>query len=140
MNALNIDPPFDEYHFIDIDQNKHAALQEIAGNRKNVFIRDGGQCQYCGKKVTLNSFTFDHVIPRCRGGRSVWENIVVSCLRCNGQKGRKSAKDYHRALLRQPYAPRLTKAAPTYLVNKINTEITIDSWRDFIYWQVVLEK
>jgi len=107
-------------------------------NRRNVFIRDAGKCQYCGKKVTLNSFTFDHVTPQCRGGTTFWDNIVVSCLRCNGQKGRKSLKHYHRELIRKPYIPRLDKAAPAYLVNKVGMEIPEKSWEDYIYWRVEL--
>jgi 5-methylcytosine-specific restriction endonuclease McrA len=53
--------------------------------RKAVLARDGWTCQYCGSdKPTL---TVDHVIPRSRGGESVWENIVASCAPCNRKKG-----------------------------------------------------
>jgi len=107
-------------------------------NRKNVYLRDHGQCCYCGKKVSLSGFTFDHVVPKCQGGKVCWENIVVSCLKCNGQKGKKSLKSFHRKLYREPYAPRLTKAAPAYLVNRIPPEIPIKTWRDYIYWEVIL--
>ena len=55
-------------------------------SRKNVYIRDGGCCMYCGKKVSIHSFTFDHVIPRSRGGRTTWENVVASCGPCNLSK------------------------------------------------------
>ena len=48
-------------------------------NRKAVFARDGGSCQYCGT-VAEN---IDHVLPRSRGGEHTWENVVASCRRCN---------------------------------------------------------
>ena len=48
-------------------------------NRKNVWLRDKGRCQYCGDKVGLSEFTFDHVIPQSQGGKTKWDNIVVSC-------------------------------------------------------------
>jgi 5-methylcytosine-specific restriction endonuclease McrA len=108
--------------------------------RKNVYIRDQGHCQYCGRKVGLNSFSFDHVTPRCRGGLSVWENIVICCMKCNSEKGSKSLSKYKRPLLRQPFAPRLDKAAPAHLVNKIATEIPTKTWIDYIYWHVILEE
>jgi 5-methylcytosine-specific restriction endonuclease McrA len=108
--------------------------------RKNVYIRDQGLCQYCGRKVGLNSFSFDHIIPRCKGGLSRWENIVICCMKCNAEKGSKSLSKFKRPLLRQPIAPRLDKAAPAHLVNKIAAEIPHKTWLDWIYWSVILEE
>ena len=107
--------------------------------RKNVYIRDRGVCQYCGRKVSLSSFSFDHVIPKCLGGRSLWSNIVVACFRCNAAKGHKST-DKFKEPLTKPYAPKLSKAAPAHLVNKIANTIPIESWEDFIYWEIILEQ
>ena len=53
-------------------------------SRRTVFARDGYVCQYCGAGSHL---TMDHVIPRSRGGRSSWENVVTSCAPCNLRKG-----------------------------------------------------
>jgi 5-methylcytosine-specific restriction endonuclease McrA len=108
--------------------------------RKNVFIRDGGCCMYCGKKVSLSTFTFDHVIPRHAGGKTCWENIVISCSRCNSQKGHRSASKYKRPLIRQPYIPRLSKAAPVHVVRKLAAEIPHETWVDYIYWNVTIEQ
>ncbi len=55
-----------------------------AFTRFNVFLRDGFACQYCGDPDDL---TFDHVVPRSRGGRTTWENIVTACAPCNLRKG-----------------------------------------------------
>ncbi len=55
-----------------------------AFTRFNVFLRDRFECQYCGDPKDL---TFDHVIPRSRGGRTTWENVVTACSPCNLQKG-----------------------------------------------------
>jgi 5-methylcytosine-specific restriction endonuclease McrA len=59
-----------------------------AFTRFNLFLRDGFSCQYCGSPDDL---TFDHVIPRSRGGRTTWENIVTACAPCNLQQGRPHA-------------------------------------------------
>lgn len=107
-------------------------------SRKNVYIRDQGKCQYCGKKVGLSNFTFDHVIPRCAGGQTCWTNIVISCIKCNGAKGSKHTSKFKRPII-QPYAPRLSKAAPAYLASKLAMEIPIETWSDYIYWKVILE-
>lgn len=107
-------------------------------NRKNLFIRDHGVCQYCGKKVTLNSMSFDHVIPRMQGGKTVWNNIVLACLKCNSKKGAQHPEKY-KWPFRMPYAPQLSQAAPIHIVNKIAAEIPHETWQDYLYWHVILE-
>ena len=52
--------------------------------RQNVFKRDGQRCQYCG---THDGLTLDHVLPKSRGGKTSWENLVAACQRCNAKKG-----------------------------------------------------
>jgi 5-methylcytosine-specific restriction endonuclease McrA len=52
--------------------------------RRALFARDGYRCQYCGDGSRL---TVDHVIPRSRGGSTVWENMVTACAPCNLRKG-----------------------------------------------------
>ena len=55
-----------------------------AFTRFNVFLRDEFECQYCGDP---NDLTFDHVVPRSKGGRTTWENVVTACSPCNLTKG-----------------------------------------------------
>lgn len=52
-------------------------------SRRGVLRRDDHRCCYCGKAAT----TIDHVLPRSRGGRDTWENLVACCLKCNNLKG-----------------------------------------------------
>ena len=59
--------------------------------RKAVLARDSWTCQYCGSERT--GLTVDHVIPRSRGGESVWENIVASCAPCNRRKGNRLPRE-----------------------------------------------
>ncbi len=58
-----------------------------AFTRFNVFLRDRFRCQYCGEGSPAPELTFDHVIPRSRGGRTNWENVVTACQTCNLRKG-----------------------------------------------------
>jgi 5-methylcytosine-specific restriction endonuclease McrA len=76
----------------------------IAFNRRNVFRRDNNTCQYCGH--IGGDLTLDHILPRSRGGRSLWENIVTACRECNTKKRDRTPDEAAMKLLRQPYAPR----------------------------------
>ena len=68
--------------------------------RSNILLRDEETCQYCGKHG--RDLTLDHIIPRSRGGKSTWENLVASCKSCNGKKGSRLLKDSNMRLLRPP--------------------------------------
>ena len=107
-------------------------------NRKNIYARDNGRCVYCGVKVSLSNFTLDHVIPKSQGGGFCWENIVASCSSCNNHKGNKRWKAGELKMLQQPYVPKLTKAAPKNLVNKLSFKVPHQSWVDYIYWRIAV--
>lgn len=61
--------------------------QTRALSRKNILLRDRNTCQYCQKILIASELTLDHVVPRCRGGLSTWENLVACCRDCNRRKG-----------------------------------------------------
>jgi len=71
--------------------------------RKNVIRRDGHACQYCG--ALHKEMTVDHVMPRVRGGKDTWENLVCACMACNTKKGRRTPKEAEMPLLREPRKP-----------------------------------
>ena len=77
-------------------------FNDIVLSRKNIFLRDNFKCQYCGKNGNL---TIDHVIPRSRGGKDSWENVAVSCVRCNNRKGDKPLEESGLKLRSLPYRP-----------------------------------
>jgi 5-methylcytosine-specific restriction endonuclease McrA len=74
--------------------------------RRAVLARDSWTCQYCGS--TKSGLTVDHVIPRSRGGKSVWENIVVACATCNRRKGNRLPREIHMHPKNSPKAPPAT--------------------------------
>ncbi len=71
-------------------------------SRKNVLRRDGTRCQYCGTREQL---TVDHVLPKSRGGKDVWKNLVAACIRCNNRKGNRTPEEAEMLLRRQPFRP-----------------------------------
>eukprot|EP00177_Eucheuma_denticulatum_P007993 GFKZ01014556.1.p1 GENE.GFKZ01014556.1~~GFKZ01014556.1.p1 ORF type:complete len:284 (-),score=17.97 GFKZ01014556.1:490-1341(-) len=104
-----------------------------AFTRFNVFLRDNFSCQYCGKRFPTQELTFDHVVPRCLGGKTNWGNVVTACIGCNHRKGRYLLEDLKGMALRSaPTEPsnfvlqeNAKKFPPRYLH---------ESWRDYIYW------
>jgi len=79
---------------------------EVRFSRRNVFLRDKHTCQYCAKVFRENELNLDHVMPRDKGGRTTWENIVTSCIRCNTRKANKLPHEVNMHPLSQPSAPR----------------------------------
>jgi 5-methylcytosine-specific restriction endonuclease McrA len=79
---------------------------EVKFTRRNVFLRDKFTCQYCSKVLPEHQLNLDHVLPRDKGGRTTWENIVTSCVRCNTRKANKLTHEVNMHPLRKPIAPR----------------------------------
>ena len=104
--------------------------------RRNLHARDGGRCVYCGQKVSLSNFTIDHVLPRSLGGRTDWENVVSACMSCNNRKGNRRPRPGEPKMLHQPFAPRLTHAAPRALVEKLSFRVPPAAWNTYIYWRI----
>lgn len=67
-----------------------------AMSRRNIYIRDDLQCQYCITHFTTKDLTLDHVLPRSKGGRLTWTNTVSACSPCNYKKGNKELIELHR--------------------------------------------
>jgi 5-methylcytosine-specific restriction endonuclease McrA len=105
-----------------------------AFTRFNVFLRDKFRCQYCGSPDDL---TFDHLVPRSRGGTTAWDNVVTACSPCNLRKGSKSVREAGMALMCEPFPPTVQDLhangrlfPPNYLH---------ESWLDYLYWDTELE-
>jgi 5-methylcytosine-specific restriction endonuclease McrA len=108
-----------------------------AFTRFNVFLRDGFACQYCASRLPTHDLTFDHVIPRSRGGRTTWENVVTACGECNLRKGSRLPRECAmtpRARPRQPTTWELQDMGRGFPPNYLH-----ESWRDFLYWDTELE-
>lgn len=73
--------------------------------RKNIILRDRSQCQYCGVQCNKGSASIDHIVPRSRGGRTTWDNVVVACHTCNRRKGSKPLAESGFRLLKKPRQP-----------------------------------
>lgn len=80
----------------------HIPYRKKAYSKKHLFLRDNYRCQYCGKTGHPNELTLDHILPQSRGGKSVWENLVTSCQKCNTQKGDLTPREAGMRILNKP--------------------------------------
>ena len=102
--------------------------------RFNVFLRDKFSCQYCSSK---NELTFDHLLPRSKGGKTDWNNVVTACSSSNVKKGGRLLKNSGMTLNQWPYQPTtedLHKNGKNFPPNFLH-----ESWIDYLYWDVELE-
>jgi len=106
-------------------------------NRRNLFARDGNRCQYCGRKFRTSELSIDHVVPRSRGGHTVWTNVVCACMECNVRKGGRLIEEVGLRLVRPPKAPRFS---PVITLHARDPKYR--SWQQFLeaaYWHVELK-
>jgi 5-methylcytosine-specific restriction endonuclease McrA len=108
------------------------ASRTPAFTRFNVFLRDGWQCQYCGEEFKTKELTFDHVIPRSRGGRTSWSNVVAACQCCNTKKGSHMPDKIGMHPLVEPREPTIT--ALQEMGRRFPPRFLHESWADFLYW------
>jgi 5-methylcytosine-specific restriction endonuclease McrA len=96
--------------------------------RRNLMLRDGYQCQYCGRRPGVRELNVDHVMPRSRGGHDTWDNLVISCRTCNLRKGKRTPDEASMSLLRPPRKPHWTIAAHIALT----TKTPFSEWQPFL--------
>lgn len=100
--------------------------------RKNIYNRDNNTCQYCGKQFPTDQLNIDHVIPRSKGGKNSWENLVCSCIKCNQKKRDREPKEASMKLIKIPQMPKHNPHLSVHIGNA-----KYKSWTHFIsdaYW------
>ena len=108
-----------------------------AFTRFNVFLRDRFGCQYCGTGYAPEELTFDHIVPRSRGGRTTWENVVTACIACNRDKGNRLGDECHMHPLIAPVIPTVRRLQENG--RAFRPDFLHESWRDFLYWDSELD-
>ena len=103
-------------------------------SRQNLYIRDRGKCQYCGASFEHKDLTYDHVLPRSKGGQTDWTNVVSCCTPCNLKKGGKTPEEAGMSLIRRPKAPIWIP-----LLNlSLGIEETPAPWKNYLYLNLEL--
>ncbi|MEX2567161.1 MAG: HNH endonuclease [Cyclobacteriaceae bacterium] len=107
---------------------KNIPYKGVMLNRINIFKRDSHSCQYCGSGKNL---TIDHVVPRSKGGKTNWQNLITACHRCNTQKGDKTPEQAGIVLNTLPFKPTLSYFLAEY------AERNASEWLPFLELKVV---
>lgn len=103
----------------------HIRFRSVSLNRKNIFLRDGYRCQYCGRKES--QLTIDHVIPKSRGGEESWNNLITACRSCNIRKGNRTPDEAGMPTLTRPGCPsHITFFRQQYVP-------LADAWKPYLY-------
>jgi hypothetical protein len=96
-------------------------------NRKNLLKRDGLRCQYTGEELSKENATIDHLLPRCRGGRTTWDNCVVASFNFNNKKGPRTPEEINKFPMSNPSKPAWS------LIDYIPETYEVpSSWRSFL--------
>jgi len=101
--------------------------KKILLTRRNIIIRDGYTCAYCGS--SRGPMTVDHIMPKNMGGSDSWENLICACDRCNNKKGDRTPKIASMKLLRKPKRPNHI----TYIQHFIG--VTDDRWKPYLFME-----
>ena len=97
---------------------------KVVLSRRNIMRRDNFTCMYCGSK---NDLTIDHVLPKSRGGKDVWENLTTACEKCNVKKGSRTPQEAGMPILKQPYRP-----IPITFFRDYNGNVQ-EPWKQYLY-------
>jgi 5-methylcytosine-specific restriction endonuclease McrA len=113
---------------------------KVKFSRKNLYMRDEFTCQYCGRHANMLEYkvkdlNLDHVVPKSRGGRTEWTNIVTTCIECNSRKANRTPEEAGLKLRRKPFEPKFQ----TMLSIPIGTPSTPKEWRNYLYWNGELD-
>jgi len=110
--------------------------REVLFTRRNLYIRDNYQCQYCGCRPGTKELSIDHVVPISRGGKSSWTNCVLACTNCNFLKADQTLAEARLKLRRQPKKPVWNVK---YAIRRRHIPVSWQSFIDEAYWDIELE-
>jgi 5-methylcytosine-specific restriction endonuclease McrA len=114
--------------------------RRVRFSRHNIFVRDANTCQYCARRFARSELNLDHVVPRCRGGRTTWENVVCSCIECNRRKGGTDPAAAGMKLIRLPQRPAWSPfVAKQFGVSGYREWVPFLRAVDTAYWNVELD-
>jgi 5-methylcytosine-specific restriction endonuclease McrA len=105
-------------------------------SRINVATRDEMRCQYCSVRLPLSKLTYDHVVPRAQGGRTVWENIVMACYPCNESKANRTPAQAGMTLRKAPVKPAYLPVVSL----RFSLQDVPSAWASWLYWNGALEE
>lgn len=113
---------------------------EVKFTRRNIYEHYGYRCCYCGNKFAPAELNLEHVMPRSRGGKTCWENIVTACIPCNLRKGNRLPAEANMELLITPTKPKWRGNLSLIFHSPVKMRSSWQRFIDNIYWNEELER
>jgi 5-methylcytosine-specific restriction endonuclease McrA len=123
IKIRTVDRQFEMPAVIRIQRYINVPYKGVMLTRQNIFKRDKNSCQYC---TATRDLTIDHIIPRSKGGKSTWTNLITACKRCNSRKGDFTPEHAGMRLLSKPYKPNYT------IFLRDHSGFTCEEWEPFL--------
>ena len=112
-------------------EQKHVPYRLQQASRKNIFVRDGYRCLYCGiPGHKAGGLELEHIVPKSRGGRNVWENLVASCRKCNQRKKDRTPEEAGMKLIHRPLPANIH--TPRFILRSLGAEI--NEWSPYLFF------
>ncbi len=115
-------------------------LHEITFTRRNIYEHYGYRCCYCGKRFPTQDLNLEHIVPRSRGGKTDWSNVVTACIPCNLKKGDRLPLEAGLRLLIRPSKPDARGRFQILLRAPIRYRASWQRFIDKAYWDSLLEE
>lgn len=112
---------------------------EVKFTRRNIYEHYNYKCAYCGVKFNSNDLNLEHVIPRSRGGKTDWTNVVTSCIPCNLRKGNRLPSEANMKLLVKPTKPKWSGATAVAFRPGFKVRASWQRFVDNVYWNTELD-
>lgn len=107
---------------------------QVKFTRRNIYEHYGNCCCYCGRPSSTENLNLDHIIPKSRGGRSDWANVVTACFPCNSRKANRLPAEAGMTLLVKPSRPRWRGPASLFLRPGVKWRASWQKFIDTCYW------
>tara|TARA_R100001591_G_scaffold115659_2_gene131484 strand:+ start:272 stop:805 length:534 start_codon:yes stop_codon:yes gene_type:complete len=107
---------FVKYHF-----------KVVSASRREIILRDNNTCQYCNLELPSEKLTLDHIMPKSKGGKNTWDNLVASCKKCNQKKGNRTPEQANMKLINKPVRPKYN------ILRTISKNQISELWDDYLW-------
>ena len=99
----------------------------VSVHRRQIIARDNNQCQYCAKVFLSDKLTLDHIVPKSKGGKNTWDNLVAACKKCNQKKGNRTPEQANMKLICKPVKPKYN------ILKTISKNQISELWDDYLW-------
>jgi 5-methylcytosine-specific restriction endonuclease McrA len=108
--------------------------------RRNIYEHYDSRCCYCGRRFPTSAINLEHIVPKSRGGRSDWSNVVTACIACNTRKGNRLPDEAGMTLLIKPHRPRWRGPASLFFRPGLRIRASWQKFIDSFYWDGELKE